>query len=195
MEAFLGLLVGLGLSAACGFRVFVPLLALSIASLSGHVHLASPFAWIGTYPAAVAFATATAFEIAGYYIPVLDHFLDTITTPAAIVAGTIITASFAMDLSPLVKWSLAIIAGGGLAGTVQATTVAARAVSTGTTGGLGNPIVSTAELGASIFTSILAILVPVVAIVGLGIGMFFLFRWIIRRRRARPGAANAVIEV
>ncbi len=193
MEAFLGLLVGLGLSAACGFRVFVPLLALSIASLSGQVHLASSFGWIGSYPALVAFATATALEIAGYYIPVLDHFLDTITTPAAIVAGTIITASFAMDLSPLLKWSLAIIAGGGLAGTIQATTVAARAVSTGTTGGLGNPVVSTAELGASILTSILSILVPVVAVIGLGIGMYFLFRWIVRRRRARP--ADAVIEV
>ena len=66
METFLSILVGIGLSAACGFRVFVPLLVMSIASMSGHLTLSGGFLWIGTYPALLAFAVATMAEIAGY---------------------------------------------------------------------------------------------------------------------------------
>src|SRR5438093_7593559 len=129
METLLSLCVGLGMSAACGFRVFVPPLILSIASLSGHLQLSPEFAWIGTYPALVAFATATALEVTGYYVPWVDNLLDTIATPAAIVAGTIVTASMVTDMSPFLKWTLAVVAGGGLAGLVQGTTVATRAAS------------------------------------------------------------------
>ena len=189
MEVFSGLLMGLGLSAACGFRVFVPLLVLSIAALSGHAHLGSGFAWIGTYPALIAFAAATLLEVAGYYIPVVDNFLDSVTTPAAIIAGTIVTASFAFDLSPLLKWSLAIIGGGGLAGAVQAATVATRAVSTGGTGGLANPLVSTTELGASVVTSILSVLFPILAVLVIGTALFLVVRWVVRKRRHSSGAA------
>src|SRR3954468_22937556 len=140
MDTALSICVGIGLSAACGFRVFVPLLVMSIASLSGHLSLAHGFGWIGTYPALVSFAVATCFEIGGYYIPWLDHLLDTLATPAAIVAGTVVTAAMVGKMDPMLKWTLAIIAGGGAAGIVQGTTVVARAASTVTTGGLGNPI-------------------------------------------------------
>src|SRR6185503_12680871 len=119
METVLSICVGIGLSAACGFRIFVPLLALSIAALSGHVHLSSGFAWIGTTPALIALSVATALEIAAYYVPWLDHALDTIATPAAVIAGTMTTAALVTDVSPFLKWTLAIIAGGGAAGLVQ----------------------------------------------------------------------------
>src|SRR6266404_582426 len=98
METLLSICVGIGLSAACGFRVFVPLLVMSIAALSGHLTLAHGFEWIGSYPALVAFAVATCLEIAGYYIPWVDNLLDTIATPAAIIAGTIITAAMVTDV-------------------------------------------------------------------------------------------------
>src|SRR5207237_6409471 len=129
METLLSVCLGIGLSAACGFRVFVPLLVMSIAALSGHLTLAHGFEWIGTYPALIAFAVATCLEVGGYYIPWLDNLLDTIASPAAIIAGTIITASLITDVSPFLKWTLAIIAGGGAAGTVQGTTVVARGAS------------------------------------------------------------------
>src|SRR5438094_7023125 len=129
METLLSVCLGIGLSAACGFRVFVPLLVMSIASLSGHLTLAHGFEWIGSYPALIAFAVATCVEIAGYYIPWVDNLLDTIATPAAIVAGILVTASVMMDVSPFVKWTLAIIAGGGAAGLAQGTTVLARGAS------------------------------------------------------------------
>src|SRR5579859_1441024 len=116
MDTLLSVCIGIGLSAACGFRVFVPLLVMNIASLSGHLTLAHSFEWIGSYPALIAFSVATCVEIAGYYIPWVDHALDTIATPAAIVAGTLVTASVVSDMSPFLKWTLAAIAGGGAAG-------------------------------------------------------------------------------
>src|SRR5580765_3733740 len=160
MDTLTSIFLGIGLSAACGFRVFVPLLVMSVASISGHLTLAPGFQWIGTYPALICFSVATAVEIAGYYIPWVDHLLDTISTPAAIIAGTIITASLVTGMSPFMKWTLAIIAGGGAAGLVQGTTVVARGLSTASTGGLGNPFFATIELGGSLITSIVSVLIP-----------------------------------
>ena len=164
METLLSILVGVGLSAACGFRVFIPPLIISLAALSGHLTLAPGFAWMATHPALIAFAVATGLEIAAYYVPWLDNLLDTISTPAAIVAGTLVTAAMITGMSPFLKWTLAVIAGGGAAGLVQGSTVLARGLSTAGTGGLANPIVATVELGGSILTSILALVVPVLAL-------------------------------
>lgn len=165
------------MSAACGFRVFVPLLAINIASLTGYLQLAPGFEWIGSYPATLAFGTATLVETLAYYIPWLDHLLDLITTPAAIVAGTIATASMVMELSPFLKWTLAIIAGGGAAALFQGITVALRAKSSALTGGIGNPLVSTAEVAGAMATSLLAIIVPIFCLLLLALLCF----WIIRK--------------
>jgi hypothetical protein len=183
METLLSVCVGIGLSAACGFRVFLPLLVMSIASLSGHLALAHGFEWIGTYPAMTAFAVATCLEIAGYYVPWLDHLLDTMATPAAIVAGTIVTASAVADMSPFLKWTLAVIAGGGAAGLVQSATVVTRGASTVSTGGLGNPLVATLELVGAAVTSVLAIVAPVLAVALLLIVFFAVVRKVWRRFR------------
>ena len=137
MELALSICLGVGLSAACGFRVFVPLLGVSVAALAGHLGLAEGFEWIGTWPALACFLTATVLEVAAYYMPWIDNLLDSVATPAAVVAGTMITAAVVTDMSPLMKWSLALIAGGGTAGVIQATTVALRGTSSVTTGGTG----------------------------------------------------------
>jgi hypothetical protein len=176
METVSSVCLGIGLSAACGFRVFVPMLVMSLAALSGHLHLSQGFAWIGTYPAMIAFSVATVLEVGGYFIPWLDHLLDTMATPAAIVAGAVVTAAMVTDMSPMLKWSLAIIAGGGAAGIVQGTTVAARGVSTATTGGVGNPLFATIELGSSVVVSVMTVLVPVFGVILLGLIGFALFR-------------------
>lgn len=164
METALSILVGIGLSAACGFRIFVPLLVMSVASMTGHLPLSSGFSWIGTLPALVTFGTATVLEVGAYFIPWLDHALDTIASPAAVVAGTIATASVVTDMSPFLKWTLALIAGGGIAGIVQGSTVAVRAKSTALTAGLGNPIVALLELLGATGTALLAVLAPLVAV-------------------------------
>jgi hypothetical protein len=188
MEILLSVCIGIGLSAACGFRVFVPLLVMSVASLSGHLTLAPGFAWIGSYPSLVAFSVATALEVTGYYIPWVDHLLDTIATPAAIIAGTLVTASMITDMSPFLKWTLAVIAGGGAAGVVQGTTVLTRGASTATTGGVANPLVATLELGGAIAMSVLAVVAPVLA-VALIAGIFLVFgRKLFRKIRAARAA-------
>jgi hypothetical protein len=167
MQEALSVCIGIGLAAACGFRVFVPLLIMSVAALSGHLTLSPSFQWIGSYPALITFSVATALEIAAYYVPWLDHLLDTIATPAAVVAGTIVTASMITGMSPFLQWTLAAIAGGSAAGLVQGATVLTRAASTATTGGLGNPIVATGELALSIATAVLSFVVPALVVAAL----------------------------
>ena len=153
--------LGIGLSAACGFRVFVPLLAASILALTGQVHLSAGTAWVGTYPALIAFATATALEIAAYYIPWLDHALDVIATPAAITAGTLITGALIPDVAPWLKWTMALILGGAPASLIQGATVLLRGKSAVMTAGMGNALVATGELLGSVLTSLSAALLPV----------------------------------
>jgi hypothetical protein len=187
VETLLSILVGIGLSAACGFRVFVPLLVMSIASLSGHLTLSDGFAWIGTCPALVAFAVATLAEIAGYYIPWIDHLLDIIATPFAVVAGIIVMASSVVGVSPFLRWTLAILAGGGVAGTFQAITGLTRASSTVTTAGLGNPILASVEAAGATVFSILSIAVPVIALALTVLVLAFVYRI----RRILPGGAGA----
>jgi hypothetical protein len=160
VETILGLMIGICLSAACGFRVFVPMLGVSIAALSGNITLSPGFEWIGTWPALIAFATATVMEIGVYYVPWIDNAMDSLMTPAAVAAGIILTASAVKDLSPFLKWSLAIVAGGGVAALVQVGTVAIRGGSSGFTGGLANHLLSTTELVGAILVTILAILLP-----------------------------------
>lgn len=181
LDILLTILTGLGLSAASGFRIFVPFLIISIASASGNLTLSESFSWIGTTPALITFSIATLFEIGAYYIPWLDNLLDTIASPAAVIAGIILMASVITGISPLLKWSLAIIAGGGVSATIQGAAVTSRTTSTAATGGLGNPVVSTAELGGSIALSLMAVFLPVIAI----IIVFLLVFWIVRILKKR----------
>jgi len=168
--------MGIALGAACGFRVFVPLVIMSIASLTGHLNLSPGFEWIGTIPSLIAFGTATVLEILAYYIPWLDHLLDTVATPAAVVAGIIVSASTFVEVSPMVRWILAVVAGGGVAGIVQGATVLARVKSTAVSAGLANPIVATGELVGSLCTSLLAIAVPVLCLILIALGVYFITR-------------------
>jgi hypothetical protein len=171
METLLGIAVGIGLSAACGFRVFVPLLVMNLMAMTGHLQLSPGFAWIGSPYALTAFATATILEVLGYYLPWVDHALDLVATPAAVIAGIIATASMT-DLSPFLKWTLALIAGGGIAGLVQGATAALRMKSSLLTAGAGNPVFATLELVGSVIVALLAIMVPLLCLAI--VGLFFL---------------------
>lgn len=177
----LGICVGVGLSASCGFRVFVPMLAMSLAAKAEALTLSSEFAWLGSWGAIIGLSVATALEIAAYYIPWLDNALDTITTPSAAIAGTITAAACFTDIDPFYKWSLALIAGGGSAGLISTGTSAVRALSTVTTGGFGNFIVATGELLASVFMSLLSIVFAIggaiLALILVGFSIRFAIRW------------------
>jgi hypothetical protein len=183
VETFLGFMIGIGLSAACGFRIFVPLLGVSIASMSGYLTLTPSFAWLGTWAAFSAFATATVLEIGAYYVPWLDNLLDTLATPAAVVAGTIVTASLVGNMNPFLKWSLAIIAGGGTAGVIQTGTALLRGASSATTGGYGNFLVATLEAIGSILTTFLAIVIPLFCLLLVIFLLFLVIRKLVRRKQ------------
>ena len=184
----MSIMIGIALSATCGFRVFVPLLAVNIGTRAldadgqPRIELAGGFDWLSSDIALMVFVVATLFEIGGYYIPWIDNLLDTIASPASIVAGTVITASFVTGMDPWLQWLLGVIAGGGAAGAVQATTMVARAGSTVTTGGLGNPIVASVETSGAFLGAALSIVAVKFAIVVfvllLGSGV-----WIWWRRR------------
>ncbi len=162
-QAILAVVAGFSLAAACGFRVFVPMLVISLAVKAGYVQMTGGWEWVGQWPALATFAVATALEITAYYVPWLDNLFDTIATPAAIIAGTVTSASFIAQtgMHPMLGWSLAAVGGGGAAGVVQLGSVAVRTISTVTTGGLANPVVSTIEWVGALLTAVLAILVPV----------------------------------
>ncbi len=163
---FVSIAIGVGLAAACGFRIFVPLLVISAAARAGHLELAGSFEWMATTPALIAFGSATALEIAAYYVPFFDNLLDTVATPSAVVAGIVATGSQVADFDPLLGWSIAIIGGGGAAGAVQGLTTVTRGISSVATAGFGNPVLSTVEAGASVVMTLLAILLPLAAVFG-----------------------------
>lgn len=189
METLLALLVGVGLAASCGFRVFVPLLTMSVAVKAGHLELADGWQWVGEWPALIALAVATTIEVVGYFVPWIDNLLDSLATPAAVVAGIVVTAACVADMSPLMQWSTAVIAGGGAAGCVQAGTVLLRGASTSTTGGFGNFLIAIVELVASSVLSILTIVVPVVATLVLLLVVAWSVRLLLRWRRKKTADA------
>ena len=173
MEIILALCLGVTLSAASGFRVFLPPLVVSLAAIHQDLPLASGFEWLGTYPAAIALGIATIVEIVAYYIPLIDNLLDTIEIPTAIAVGTILTAANLGDVEPVLQWTLAAIAGGGTAGVIEAFTSMTRLASTGMTGGTGNFLVATMEDLSAAILSILGLTLPFVA-AGLVIGLLIL---------------------
>lgn len=182
LETILSVFVGLGLAAAAGFRVFVPLLVVSVAHRLG-LPLTQEFAWLGSTPALIVFSVATMAEVTAYYVPFVDNLLDAITSPLAVVAGTVLTAAVMTEVDPLFKWTLAVIAGGGMAGLVQAKTVVARGLSSATTAGFANPIVSTVELGGALTASLVSVIMPLVALVL----VFGLLVWLLRGKGPRNG--------
>jgi len=190
MHPLFGIPVGLALSAAAGLRVFVPVLLTGVAARLGMITLTPGMAWIGSDVALVAFGTATLVEIAAYYVPWLDNLLDTIATPAAVTAGVMMTAAATPDLPPFMRWSLAIVAGGGTAGLVQASTALLRLKSSAFTGGAGNPVIATGELAGSIALSMIGLLAPLLAVIVVVTLLLFLAsrasRFRRERRRAKP---------
>lgn len=189
METMFGLMMGLGLSAACGFRIFVPLTIMSLLAAIGWLGLPPELVWAATPVALTGLLAATFIEIGAYYVPWIDNLLDTVATPAAMAAGTLLTFGFAPEIDPFAQWGLALIAGGGLAGTVQVATVAARAASSATTGGLGNPIVATLEGLAATLLALLSLLLPMIAmlaVVGILLALFVMIRKLRQRRKSVP---------
>ncbi len=185
-EAALAVCARIALAAAAGMRVFVPLLATSAAACLGHLQLAPGAAWLGTAPALVALAVAAALEVAAYFVPALDHALDAIATPLAVVAGVVVSAALFTDMPGWLRWLLAVLAGGGSAGLVQGATTLLRVKSGLLTAGLANPLVALVELAGALLLAVLALLVPLVALAlaaGVVLAAFRMARRVVFGRR------------
>lgn len=146
---------------------------MSIAQRAGYLELSNGFEWLGSDIAFYTFMVALVFEVLAYYIPWVDMVLDTIASPLAVIAGIITTAAMVGEVDPYLRWSLAAVAGGGTAATTQASSVAIRGASTALTGGLANPLVSTFELILSLISTVLAILLPIVAIIFIALVVYY----------------------
>jgi len=168
--------MGVGLSAAVGFRVFIPLLVISAASINGNLELSSGFYWIGTEPAFAVFLTASVLEVGAYFIPGIDNLLDSIEAPAAFIAGTVVTASFIGDMSPFLRIILSLIAGGGTASAVQFSTAGIRGGSTLFTLGSANSSINIIESLSSALISIFVLLQPFFTVFFLMILIFILLK-------------------
>lgn len=189
LDVGLSIALGIGLAAATGLRLFLPMLIMSAAAYSGHLPLSEGFAWLGTPQALVMLGVAAVLEIVAYYVPGVDNLLDTIATPAALVAGTIVSAAVLTDLPPMLKWTTAIIAGGGIAGVTQGATAAVRAKSTLLTAGFGNAALATAELGGSLLLSIVALAAPLIALLLVVLLLALVYR--LYRKLTRKAARQA----
>ncbi|NND52052.1 MAG: DUF4126 domain-containing protein [Flavobacteriaceae bacterium] len=184
-ETIISICLGIGLAASVGFRVFLPLFALSLASYFGIWELNESWQWIGSIGAVITFGVATVVEVFAYFIPYLDNLLDSIAVPLAAIAGTAVMVSTVADLSPEITWALAIIAGGGTAAAISGASGATRLTSTATTAGIANPVVSTVETGTSVVLSIFSIFLPIVAFILVLVIAFIIFR-LYKKIKSRP---------
>lgn len=178
----LSILGGVCLAAASGFRVFVPLLVAGAASRAGLLPLNNGLDWLASDVGLAVLSVACVVEIAGFYVPWVDHALDWIALPGAVVAGSLLATSQVTDMNPTATWLIGILSGGTTAGLVHGATMLTRGVSLVTTGGAGNPIVATGETALSLIVTALAIIVPIVALLIAGVGLFFIIRWHLSRK-------------
>jgi len=176
--------VGLGLAAAAGFRIFVPLLLAGLAARVGHLPLAAGFGWLDDTIVLVVLAVAALIEITAYFIPWFDNLLDAAAAPAAVTAGVLLMAATLVDFPPWLRWSLAVIAGGGTAGLLHGALAGLRLGSTVSTGGLANPAVATFETGAATALTIVALMLPLLAVALVVFMVSRSVRILVRRRRS-----------
>jgi hypothetical protein len=165
LESLTSVALGIGLAAATGFRLFLPLLLAGLAARTGFIPLSDGFSWLASTPALLMLGTAAVFETLAYYIPGIDHLLDLVAGPLALAAGVIASASVMTDLDPALMWPIAIIAGGGIAGVTKGSSALVRAKTGLATAGLGNPVVSTFETFSAFMLSVIAIALPIVAVI------------------------------
>ncbi len=172
-----GLLLGVALSAGSGFRVFTPLLVSNLAAKFGLVSVSDNFGWMISNTATFVLIVASVVEIASYYIAFIDNLLDSIALPASVVAGTLLTTQFLKIDDPTLQWGLGILAGGGVAGTIQAGTSLIRLGSTKFTGGIGNSLFSTFENILAMGISLVSLWIPLI----MGVLAILLVFWMLKK--------------
>jgi hypothetical protein len=189
MNTILAIALGVSLSTACGFRIFIPPFVLSLAAIFGKVDLAPGLDWLGTYPALIAFATAAGLETLGFCVPGFNNLLDALAAPIALAMGTLVAAATLNgEIDPVIRWGVAAIAGGGSTTIVQGTAAITRLASNALTGGLASPVTAIIESLSAVVLSILALLVPLLALLIVGGILWWGFkkvtRWLNKQKKS-----------
>ena len=175
-------LAAFGLSGAAGLNAWLPLFASALLDRLDVVQLAAPFDQLSSTAGLVLLAVLTTADFVGDKIPLVDHVLHLVGTVVAPVSGAILftgQTGLETDLPTLA----AVLLGGTTAGAIHAGRSTVRPVSTATTGGVGNPVLSLTEDAGSLVLVVLAFALPLVAlllVIALAAGFFSL------RRRVRP---------
>lgn len=181
------LAMGFALAACVGLRTFLPLLAAGLLAHFGYVTMGASFEWMASTPALIVFGSAVVFEVMADKVPGLDHALHAVEAFVKPVAATLLAASLFTNLDPLMAMTLGLVGGGAIAGTVHVARGAARLISTGTTGGFGNPLLSFVDDGLAVFGIVFAFLVPILAALVVLIVTIMGVRFF-RQRRRKSGA-------
>lgn len=175
-DTLISVFLGIGLAASVGFRIFLPLFALSLAAYFNIWELNDNWQWIGSLTAVITLGVATLVEIFAYFIPWVDNLLDGVALPMAAIAGTAVMVSTVANLDPLITWTLAIIAGGGTATAIKSTSATGRIASSTTTGGLANPVLGLVETGTAAVMTVASIFAPLLAAILVVIILFLIFK-------------------
>jgi glucan phosphoethanolaminetransferase (alkaline phosphatase superfamily) len=189
IDAASGLLTAFGLSASAGLNAYLPLMVVALlARFTTLVTLNPPYDHLTDGWVMLVIGVLLAIELFADRVPVLDTANDIVQTFIRPAAGAILFAassSVISDVHPV----LALICGLIVAGGVHATKATVRPVVTGTSGGLLNPVVSTAEDVTSLTLTLLSILVPLLAGLLLGVLLVMLVWWFVARRRRKQVAS------
>lgn len=192
-SAISAILGAFGLSGAAGLNAWLPLLAVGAADRFGWIELGPSYGWLSSTPALIVLVVVFVLDLVGDKIPALDSVLHAVGTFIAPASGAILftaETSLSSNLPP----AAAAILGAVTAGSVHAGRTVARPFVTGTTAGVGNPVVSTAEDGTSLVLTILALAVPILAFVVV-LALIVALGWValraIRWARARRGTGSA----
>lgn len=139
------LALGLILSITCGLRAFLMPFALACAQALGWVDLGSNLSWIGSPLAIGTFGCAIVIEVLADKVPALDHAMDVMHTVAKPLTGALATMALMGNTDPVFATVAALASGGVVAGGTHLTKALVRVGSTGTTAGMGNPVLSVLE--------------------------------------------------
>ncbi len=150
------------LTTTAGVRALLALAAVSIAAHFHVIHPPEAFAWLAAPLAMWLLGGLAVVEILADKVPLLDHLLhvgQVALKPAAaavLVGGTLNPPSHEALITLMVLGALNALG-------VHAAIAAVRGASTVTTGGAGNPVVSTAEDAGSIGSLVVSFVAPFVA--------------------------------
>ena len=182
--------MGLALAACAGLRAFLPLLVVGVGGRLELVPLSESFTWLESWPAIIVFGAAVLAEMLGDKFPIIDHFLDLAQTFVKPIAGALVMATVVEDWAPLYGTVFLIVVGGSTAGAVHLTKAKLRLVSSVTTAGLGNPLLSVIEDVGALAGTVGAVVVPPLALALLVLAA--IAAWIVLRRWRRQTESGRI---